>query len=347
MSSPPDGGGTSPECWGPDLFAGYNFPREQIGGSSSSSFRPPERTSSADAETDRALVHGATSANLLSRSVLPHATEGEQQHDHQPPFLFMPSEQQPQPFLFGQFAETVSDSKLREFGLIGWIQSSLDESILQSTSIRSREKVEQLFGMKFDYSQFPKVVVSHTNPKTPDGSGPSRAAKAGIVEGDQLIIAAGSRITSLATWKGSSPDGALLEQANAKVGKKEKCSFIFYRKKYVGEYVQLHYSGSSGLPVGIESDGEKNALSADPPPGSWAAKVGLKAGDMVLIAGNDSIVRHPERLAGYCSGNSSCDFFIRRSGGFDSATTSHQPDLGRKLPSAWGVAMASTTAASA
>ncbi|CAD7963706.1 unnamed protein product, partial [Amoebophrya sp. A120] len=124
------------------------------------------------------------------------------------------------PYMYATFAETVSTKNLREYGFIGWIQSSLDNEIMKSEK-RSREKFEQLFGLILDWSAFPKVVVKTVIPKAADGETPSRATKAGIVVGDQIVLLAGTRVTSVATMQGTSIEGAVLLASAGKLKKKE------------------------------------------------------------------------------------------------------------------------------
>eukprot|EP00392_Amoebophrya_sp_AT5.2_P016969 g17279.t1 len=265
----------------------------------------------------------------------------EPRHDEHPPFLFAGEGATPPPFLHANFAETLAPNKLKDYGFTGWVQSSLDDAVLKDTSIRSAQKVEKLFGFKLEYSQFPKVFVASVHATDESGS-QTRAAKSAVAVGDMLVIGAGARITSLAGMKGTSADGALLEGTKKKIEADGKCMFIFARGKYLKEFAQIAFDGSGSTGLAGGCDGSTNVLTRDPDGGSWGEKIGLKPGDVVLVAGGDSIVRHPERLAKYLDGDGSAvQFLVRRVGGFSSQTKDAEPNLSRKLPSAWADARGS------
>ncbi|CAD7947705.1 unnamed protein product [Amoebophrya sp. A120] len=162
------------------------------------------------------------------------------------------------PFLISHLAG-VSKLPLGKWGFAGWYQSSIDSNLLNDTTISPKDKLEQLFGIRlaWDRSQFPKVPVTKVAEN-------SCAAKNGIVSGDFLVAFSGEKIGNVKSLPGfteAAPELAIVEKvqrAEARLkksgnyGKENLCGFIFLRKKYADQYLQL------GMTIPTTTSGGEN-----------------------------------------------------------------------------------------
>eukprot|EP00392_Amoebophrya_sp_AT5.2_P005816 g5826.t1 len=200
----------------------------------------------------------------------------------------------PPPFCLSYLATVKA---LGEYGGTGWEQSSIDKAVLKDGSLSATEKMRQLFGMKLDYSSYPKVKVTSVDELMPDGKTPSRAAKAKVAPGDLLISIASERITQLASWTGEDPDDAIVSKIGRRVERAEKvsASFMFIRGKYRHFYLQLR----ADVPeLDATMEGKK---FTEIKPGGWADRRGLKVGDAVVLANDVLAEADVAKLSTMCA----------------------------------------------
>ncbi|CAD7924944.1 unnamed protein product [Amoebophrya sp. A120] len=225
-------------------------------------------------------------------------------------------------------------------GLAGWGQSSIDDKILKDDTLSNEEKMLKLFGVKLDWSKFPVVTVTTVEPKMPDDSGPSRAAKNGIVEGDMLIMAATlqDRVTTVPTWEGKDPNDALMKKIRRKFERQDNpvAAFVFFRKKKEKQYVQLEAKDKQ---LGFTVDTSNKIVSVSS--GGWADQRGLKAGDLVAVAGDALSEKQPDEVTKRVadSGPRPIHLLFRRETEFTESTLSKAVDVSRILPTAWQTAL--------
>ncbi|CAD7939605.1 unnamed protein product [Amoebophrya sp. A120] len=93
-------------------------------------------------------------------------------------------------------------ASMKKFGFTGWMLSKVDESLLGDKSKSAAEKLYEIFGARFDFSEFPRVVIASIKSSTSsvDEKKPPPAVKGGNVPGDMLLLAFDEKITRLSDW---------------------------------------------------------------------------------------------------------------------------------------------------
>ncbi|CAD7965223.1 unnamed protein product [Amoebophrya sp. A120] len=223
---------------------------------------------------------------------------------------------------------------IAEYGGTGWEQGSIDFDTLKDKAIPSDKKFLKLFGMKLDWTAFPKVYVAEARDTNDDGQ-PSRTAKAKVVVGDMILSICGERITQVASWEApseDSPNDAVIAKIGRRVMKKEKviASFFFLRAKYANFYVQL----KSDVPELDMSVSGKKIL--DVKPNGWADRRGLQKGDSIVLLNDILAEKEPEKIEELCKKpKANQHYLVRRAKEFDQLTFSRMTDVKRDLPEKW------------
>ncbi|CAD7934652.1 unnamed protein product [Amoebophrya sp. A120] len=222
-------------------------------------------------------------------------------------------------FLYGILAASLSGSQYADFGISGWQQSSIDETVLDDTNLTADEKMMKLFGVHLDWIDFPIVTVSKMQEKNENGE-PTRAASGKIAEGDLLLLINGERVTTVAQLEkpadGSPPpahpnDAVLAMIKKQIVTKQKKAQLLFFRKKYQDTWFQFQvtdedkknhahwgFLAANGKVSEILNAPTENKKHNDPehPYHSWAAKNKLEVNDKILFVDADFILKKPEKL---------------------------------------------------
>ncbi|CAD7923156.1 unnamed protein product [Amoebophrya sp. A120] len=227
------------------------------------------------------------------------------------------------PFLLSYLAG-VSWSKISEYGMTGWQQSTPpDPEVLNDNSLSSNEKLEKLFGMKLDenFKDFPKVRVS----KVTDPS--SRAGKAKVVEGDLLVAVCNSRITSVVSAGANKADpiSAIIDR----VRQSSKVGFLFVRAKYAGRYLQLK-ADVAALDMTVQGGKVREIV-----PNGWAARRGLQVGDSIQLANDVLAEKDVSKIDTVCASDGKPRpvflLFRRSSGDFPEEARAREVDVSRPL----------------
>eukprot|EP00392_Amoebophrya_sp_AT5.2_P000949 g951.t1 len=234
----------------------------------------------------------------------------------------------PRPLLVATLAG-VSKLALAKWAFTGWFQSSMDEATLQDSLRTPAEKVLALFGVQLDWTSYLAAVDSGSAPTTLAGhkvlvtevATGSRAETNGVAVGDALVLISGEKISSVREWVGfsrSAPETAIVQKVQrsyarlkqgGQLGKASICGFIFLRKKYATQYLQL----SATVPSSAASDGDNGRIIAQRlgfevlqynsgslgtkvlqvgkvQGATWAAQQGLQQKDIVVMVNERPVI---------------------------------------------------------
>eukprot|EP00392_Amoebophrya_sp_AT5.2_P016417 g16678.t1 len=250
-------------------------------------------------------------------------------------------------FLYGLLVASINSKEYANFGVSGWEQSSVDTGVLSDESLSGKEKVRRLFGVEFEWREFPFVTVAKVESSNADGT-KTRAASGNIAEGDMLLLLNGDRITTVSQMGElcSSPDEAVCKLVGNKIAGGKKGQFLFFRKKYHNTLAQLGVE-ESGLKLGVQHDGSGKVTVVEEH--GWAAKNRLQVGDRILFIDADFVFRKPEKMDKFAEEDlkPGTQILVKRNPpGFPEDIYARESNVGRPLPRPWRAAAPATVSSS-